>query len=286
MIGHPAQRDQADLRAHQHDPRRRRPRVRARRIEELMAAGMELFQYGLDARAGPARQPAATTSPPRSCRPRSRTRTAGTSSRPASSARSSSCSSPRATRRRATRSATACSRSRRHPDQRAHLDRRLRRACRRPRSRRSCAGRRRSSTSAAPRSRDTVVGGQEIKAGEKVVMFYNSANRDERAFADPYQFDVLAHAQRARRLRRRRSALLPRRQPRPPRDQGDVRGAVPPPARHRDHRRARLCSRARSSTASSACRAPGTPSATRRRAFRSKGRTVGQPVVHFEIIGS
>ena len=38
---------------------------------------------------------------------------------------------------------------------------------------------------------DTVVGGQEIKAGDKVVMFYNSANRDERAFDDPYRFDVL-----------------------------------------------------------------------------------------------
>jgi cytochrome P450 len=37
---------------------------------------------------------------------------------------------------------------------------------------------------------DTVVGGQEIKAGEKVVMFYNSANRDERAFTDPFRFDV------------------------------------------------------------------------------------------------
>lgn len=39
-------------------------------------------------------------------------------------------------------------------------------------------------------TRDTVVGGQEIKAGDKVVMFYNSANRDERAFDDPYRFDV------------------------------------------------------------------------------------------------
>jgi cytochrome P450 len=38
---------------------------------------------------------------------------------------------------------------------------------------------------------DTVVGGQEIKAGQKVVMFYNSANRDEREFDDPYRFDVL-----------------------------------------------------------------------------------------------
>ena len=39
-------------------------------------------------------------------------------------------------------------------------------------------------------TRDAVVGGQEIKAGQKVVMFYNSANRDERAFDDPYRFDV------------------------------------------------------------------------------------------------
>ncbi len=38
--------------------------------------------------------------------------------------------------------------------------------------------------------RDVVVGGTEIRAGEKVVMFYNSANRDERQFTDPYKFDV------------------------------------------------------------------------------------------------
>jgi cytochrome P450 len=37
---------------------------------------------------------------------------------------------------------------------------------------------------------DTVVGGQEIKAGQKVVMWYNSANRDEAVFDDPYRFDV------------------------------------------------------------------------------------------------
>jgi cytochrome P450 len=40
-------------------------------------------------------------------------------------------------------------------------------------------------------SRDTVVGGQEIKAGQKVVMFYNSANRDELQFPDPFRFDVI-----------------------------------------------------------------------------------------------
>jgi cytochrome P450 len=42
-------------------------------------------------------------------------------------------------------------------------------------------------------TRDTVVGGQEIAAGQKVVMFYNSANRDERAFDDPFRFDVTRH---------------------------------------------------------------------------------------------
>jgi cytochrome P450 len=39
-------------------------------------------------------------------------------------------------------------------------------------------------------TRDVNVGGQEIKAGQKVVLFYNSANRDERAFPDPFRFDV------------------------------------------------------------------------------------------------
>ncbi|MFT7600221.1 MAG: cytochrome P450 [Acidimicrobiales bacterium] len=37
---------------------------------------------------------------------------------------------------------------------------------------------------------DTVVGGKEIKEGQKLCMFYLAANRDEAVFADPYQFDV------------------------------------------------------------------------------------------------
>jgi cytochrome P450 len=32
--------------------------------------------------------------------------------------------------------------------------------------------------------------GEELPAGEKVVLFYQSANRDERAFEDPWRFDV------------------------------------------------------------------------------------------------
>jgi methyl-branched lipid omega-hydroxylase len=37
---------------------------------------------------------------------------------------------------------------------------------------------------------DTVVGGQKIEAGQKLVMWYCSANRDEAVFDDPFRFDV------------------------------------------------------------------------------------------------
>ena len=37
---------------------------------------------------------------------------------------------------------------------------------------------------------DTEIGGQAIKEGEKVVLWYNSANRDETVFDEPYAFDV------------------------------------------------------------------------------------------------
>jgi cholest-4-en-3-one 26-monooxygenase len=39
-------------------------------------------------------------------------------------------------------------------------------------------------------TRDTELGGQQIAAGDKVVVFYASANRDERVFTDGHQFDV------------------------------------------------------------------------------------------------
>ncbi len=38
---------------------------------------------------------------------------------------------------------------------------------------------------------DTVLGGQEIKAGQRVGLFYSSANFDEDAFENPFAFDVL-----------------------------------------------------------------------------------------------
>ena len=55
-------------------------------------------------------------------------------------------------------------------------------------------------------------------------MWHISANRDERHFDDPFRFDIGRDAQRSRRVRRRRAALLPRRQPRPHGDAPDVRG--------------------------------------------------------------
>ena len=37
---------------------------------------------------------------------------------------------------------------------------------------------------------DTEIGGQQIKAGDRVLMWYLSANRDEDIFQDPYTFDI------------------------------------------------------------------------------------------------
>jgi len=37
---------------------------------------------------------------------------------------------------------------------------------------------------------DTSIGEQPISAGDHVVMFYGSGNRDERVFPDPWRFDI------------------------------------------------------------------------------------------------
>ncbi len=39
-------------------------------------------------------------------------------------------------------------------------------------------------------TQDTELGGQKLRAGEKIVLWYNSANRDEDVFEEPYRFDV------------------------------------------------------------------------------------------------
>ena len=37
---------------------------------------------------------------------------------------------------------------------------------------------------------DTELGGKKIRAGDKVAVYYTSANRDESVFADPQVFDI------------------------------------------------------------------------------------------------
>jgi cytochrome P450 len=39
-------------------------------------------------------------------------------------------------------------------------------------------------------TRDTELGGQSLKEGEKLLLFYSSGNRDEDVFEEPYRFDV------------------------------------------------------------------------------------------------
>jgi cytochrome P450 len=45
-------------------------------------------------------------------------------------------------------------------------------------------------------TREVELHGQRLGAGEKVVLFYSSANRDERAFDDPWRFDLLREPNR------------------------------------------------------------------------------------------
>jgi len=39
-------------------------------------------------------------------------------------------------------------------------------------------------------TRDTILRGQQIRAGDKLLLLYPSANRDERVFAEPFRFDA------------------------------------------------------------------------------------------------
>ena len=81
-------------------------------------------------------------------------------------------------------------------------------------------------------TRDVELGGAKMAAGDKVTLWYGSANRDESKFADPWTFDVRRHPESARRVRRRRRALLPGCQSRSPRDHGRFRRTAPAAARH------------------------------------------------------
>ena len=96
----------------------------------------------------------------------------------------------------------------------------------------------RSRTCAAPSPHDVEFMGQRLRAGQKCMLLYESANRDEAKFADPERFDVERQPERARRVRLRR-ALLPRPGARPPRARGHVRAAPRPAPRPRARRRSR-----------------------------------------------
>jgi cholest-4-en-3-one 26-monooxygenase len=39
-------------------------------------------------------------------------------------------------------------------------------------------------------TKDAEVGGEQIKAGDKISLWYISANRDEAVFDDPFRFDI------------------------------------------------------------------------------------------------
>jgi cytochrome P450 family 142 subfamily A polypeptide 1 len=39
-------------------------------------------------------------------------------------------------------------------------------------------------------TRDTTIAGTSIRAGDRVILLYPSANRDEHVFVDPYRFDI------------------------------------------------------------------------------------------------
>ncbi|MEZ5215477.1 MAG: cytochrome P450 [Ilumatobacteraceae bacterium] len=63
------------------------------------------------------------------------------------------------------------------------------RSCR-ARSRRCCDGPRRWSISAGPSCTTLELRGTRLHEGDKVMVFYGSANRDEDVFTDPDTFDV------------------------------------------------------------------------------------------------
>ena len=84
---------------------------------------------------------------------------------------------------------------------------------------------------------DAELSGTKIAAGDKVVFFHASANRDEDVFNDPEHLRRRPRPQPPHRLRRRRSPLLPRDQPGPHGDPGHVRAPARPPARHSPGRR-------------------------------------------------
>ena len=79
-------------------------------------------------------------------------------------------------------------------------------------------------------TRDCTLNGHDYREGDKVLLFYWAANRDESVFADAGAVRHHPLPQPARRVRRRGPALLPRRAPGPPGDHRDAARAADPGA--------------------------------------------------------
>ena len=82
-------------------------------------------------------------------------------------------------------------------------------------------------------TQDFELSGTKMAAGDKAILWYNSANRDESKFANPWAFDVARNPNPHLGFRRRRCPFLFGRQPGSPRDQGCVRRIVPRNPRYR-----------------------------------------------------
>ena len=83
-------------------------------------------------------------------------------------------------------------------------------------------------------TRDYTMNGQDYREGDKAVLFYYSANRDEAVFPDPERFDITRSPNPHVGFGAAGTALLPGRAPRPARAHGHAaRTAHPRPRHHR-----------------------------------------------------
>ena len=80
---------------------------------------------------------------------------------------------------------------------------------------------------------DNEIGGVTIREGQRVGLFYSSANFDEDVFESPVRVRHPAQSQSAPGFRRQRRALLYRREPRPDGDQADLQRARRSDSEHR-----------------------------------------------------